>query len=133
MISDRYLKSRNCMYELVQINENARTNEAFRDRVFPVVLSCARIYQPIDRIPYICHWQEERKALEAGMREPDSLANLPELQEDLDFYEQARSTIDTLSKTLSDMKSTNLDMERDATLEDCLSNLFAAVMQKINE
>ena len=121
------------MYELVQINKNASDNEAFRDRVFPVVLSTAKIYQPRDRIQYVRHWQDERKALEADIRELDSLDNLPELQKDLDFYAQARTAIDTLSKTLSDMKSTNLDMERSATLEDCLSELFATVARKINE
>jgi internalin A len=133
VISDRYLKSRNCMYELIQINENARNNEAFRDRVFPVVLSTAKIYQPRDRIQYVRHWQDERKALEAEIRELDSLDNLPELQKDLDFYAQARTAIDTLAKTLSDMKTTNLDMERGATLEDCLKNLYEAVAEKINK
>jgi hypothetical protein len=38
VISDHYLKSRNCMYKLIQINQNSRDNEAFRDRVFLVVL-----------------------------------------------------------------------------------------------
>jgi internalin A len=133
VMSDRYLKSRNCMYELVQISENAEGNEAFRDRIFPVVLSSAKIYQPRDRIQYIKHWQEERKALEAEMRELDALDNLSELQKDLDFYAKARSTIDTLAKTLSDMKSTNLDMERGATLEDCLSELLDAVAQKMDQ
>jgi hypothetical protein len=46
---------------------------------------------------------------------------------------KARSTIDTLAKTLSDMKSTNLDMERGSSLEDCLSELLDAVAQKMNQ
>jgi internalin A len=131
VISDRYLKSRNCMYELVQISENARSSEALRDRIFPIVLSSAKIYDPRDRIQYIRHWQNERNALESDIRELDDLTHLSELQKDLEAYAQFRTTIDTLSKTLSDMKTINLDMERSATLNDRLADLFAAISQKL--
>ena len=49
VISDKYLRSPNCMFELVEIAENKQ----FYDRVFPVVLSDANIYDPLKRIEYI--------------------------------------------------------------------------------
>src|SRR5512138_1764588 len=59
VISDKYLRSPNCMFELVEIAENKQ----FHDRVFPVVLSDANIYDPIKRIEYVKHWEAKRKEL----------------------------------------------------------------------
>lgn len=56
VISDKYLKSPNCMYELVQIAKHGR----FYDRIFPIVLSDAGIYDPIQRIQYIKYWEGKR-------------------------------------------------------------------------
>src|SRR5215213_5077553 len=39
VVSDKYLRSENCMYELVEIAENKQ----FQDRIFPVVLGDANI------------------------------------------------------------------------------------------
>jgi internalin A len=44
-----------------------------------------------------------------------------------------RATLDTLTSFLYDMKSTNLDMERGGTWENCLSELFTIVAQKLKE
>ena len=49
VISDKYLKSPNCMFELVEITRN----KDFFDRVFPIVLADADIYNPVNRIRYI--------------------------------------------------------------------------------
>ena len=42
VVSDKYLRSPNCMFELVEIAEN----QQFHDRVFPIVLVDANIYDP---------------------------------------------------------------------------------------
>ena len=46
IISKAYLESENCMFELLQIAKHGE----FYDRIFPIVLSDAKIYKPIDRI-----------------------------------------------------------------------------------
>jgi hypothetical protein len=46
VLSDKYLKSENCMFELVEIAKHGN----FVDRIFPVVLSSANIYDPVTRI-----------------------------------------------------------------------------------
>jgi len=40
VISDKYLRSRNCMFELVEIAENKQ----FFDRIFPIILKDAAIW-----------------------------------------------------------------------------------------
>ena len=48
VISDRYLKSPNCMFELVEIAKN----EDFYNRIFPIVLPDAKIYDDENRLDY---------------------------------------------------------------------------------
>ena len=45
IISDKYLKSPNCMYELVEIAKN----KDIYSRIFPIVLGDADIYNPVNR------------------------------------------------------------------------------------
>jgi hypothetical protein len=45
VISDKYLRSPNCMFELVEIAEGKQ----FHDRIFPIVLNDADIYDPVKR------------------------------------------------------------------------------------
>lgn len=45
VVIDKYLRSPNCMFELVEIAEN----KGFHDRTFPVVLADADIYDPVKR------------------------------------------------------------------------------------
>jgi hypothetical protein len=49
VVSDKYLKSPNCMFELVEITKNKQLN----DRIFPVVLADADIYDPVKRLNYV--------------------------------------------------------------------------------
>ena len=132
VISDEYLRKRNCMYELVNIAENAGDNEALRDRIFPVVLPSAKIYDVIESMDYVSYWDQKIEALDTKLKQLKSSANLPRAQAELNLYTKIRAIIDTLTATLYDMKTINLDMERGATLEDCLGELLQAVEQKIN-
>ena len=59
VISDKYLRSPNCMFELVEIAEGKQ----FHDRVFPIVLSDANIYDPVKRLDYVRHWEVKREEL----------------------------------------------------------------------
>src|SRR4029453_8619851 len=60
VISDKYLKSENCMFELVEVAKA----ESLRERVFPLVLSSANIYKATGRIGYVQHWEEEIRSLD---------------------------------------------------------------------
>jgi internalin A len=55
VISDKYLKSPFCMYELLEISRN----EGLHDRLFPLVLEDAAIRSTADCLAYIRHWKKE--------------------------------------------------------------------------
>src|SRR5215207_11769049 len=59
VVSDKYLRSPNCMFELVEIAENKQ----FHDRVFPIVLADADIYNPVKRLRYVKYWESKRAEL----------------------------------------------------------------------
>src|SRR5262245_11368494 len=64
VVSDKYLRSPNCMFELVEIAENKQ----FHNRIFPIVLSDANIYDPVRRIEYVKYWEDKISELNNAMK-----------------------------------------------------------------
>lgn len=53
------------MYELLQIFRKAGSEaEAFREKIYPIVLEDAKIHDPFDRLDYVEYRQERCKRLE---------------------------------------------------------------------
>jgi hypothetical protein len=123
VISEKYLKSENCMFELVQIAKNGQ----FYDRIFPIVLADARIYKPIDRAKYIKYWDQQIQELNQALKSIDSAANLPSLYKDINLYTEIRNTIDGLIDILRDMNTLTPEMHSESNFEA----LFKAVERTI--
>jgi hypothetical protein len=105
VISDKYLRSPNCMFELVEIAEGKR----FHDRVFPIILLDANIYNPVKRLEYVKHWEMKRGELAQAMREVDP-ANLQGIREDMDLYDRIRDKVSGLTSILKDMNTLTPDL-----------------------
>src|SRR4051794_21152002 len=60
VISDKYLRSPYCMFELLEIHRNLN----FKERIFPIVLDDAKIFDPMARLQYFEYWQEKKKELD---------------------------------------------------------------------
>ncbi|UKO97556.1 COR domain-containing protein [Nostoc sp. UHCC 0870] len=123
VISDKYLKSPNCMFELVQIAKNGN----FYDRIFPIVLEDAQIYKPTERIKYIKHWENEIKELNEAMKGVD-LANMQGFREDIDLYTEIRHTIAELTNRLKDMNTLTPDIHSESEFEQ----LLQAIVQRLD-
>ena len=124
VISDKYLRSPNCMFELVEIAEGKQ----FHDRIFPVVLNDANIYDPVKRIEYVKHWEVKRAELADAMRTLDP-ANLQGIRGDMDLYDRIRDRISGLTSTLKDMNTLTPDMHRDSNFND----LYTAIERRMKE
>ena len=125
VISDKYFKSRNCMFELVQVAKN----ENFYDRIFPIVLSDAKIYDPSDRADYVLHWQAESHKLEAKIKQLSSSANVPSLRRSIDEYAEFRATIDELTDIIQNMNTLTADIHSKSDFEVLLN----AIENRLNE
>lgn len=124
VISEKYLKSENCMFELLQVAKNGE----FTGRIFPIVLEDARIYKAIDRIRYVEHWEKQLKELDAAMKGV-SAANMDGFREDIDLYDEIRDNLPRLSDILKDMNTLTPELHRQSGFKE----LIDAVMAKLEE
>lgn len=69
VISDKYLRSQYCMFELLEIYRNAYEDSNFDERLFPIVLSEARIHDVLDRSGYTAIWVDKRNQIDTRVKE----------------------------------------------------------------
>jgi len=118
VISDKYLKSRNCMFELVEI---ARNKDLY-DRIFPIVLGDADIYDPVNRIKYIKHWEDKIRELDTAMKSVSG-ANLQGVREELDCYDEIRDNVSNLTFFLNDMNTLTAEIQENSNFVSLISEL----------
>ena len=102
LISDSYLKSANCMYEVLEVMRDRN----YRDKIFPAVIYSG-IYNPVTRAKYVKHWQDEFKELENTLKEIN-VQNLGKLNEDLKRRQDISSNIAEFLDVVSDMNNPNI-------------------------
>jgi len=124
VISDKYLRSPNCMFELVEIAEN----RDFHDRTFPVVLADADIYDPVKRIGYVKYWEQKRTELAEAMKSVDP-ANLQGIREEMDLYDRIRDKVSGLTSILKDMNTLTPEMHWGSDFDE----LYDAILKRVEE
>lgn len=118
VISEKYLRSENCMFELVEIAKA----QSLRERVFPIVLSDANIYKAVGRVEYVRHWEDEIQKLDAALKgvRGDNLTNL---QEDLNIYAEIRQLFDGITNTLRDMNALTPDQHEGSGFDELIQRI----------
>lgn len=119
VISDKYLRSKSCMFEMQSIYKN----KDFQKRIFPIVLEDAKIYDPITRADYNIFWQKEKTALQTKYDEIKDKSFTGELLEDLNNYDDFRRIIDEITKMLSNMNTLTPDMLKGNEFIELMSEL----------
>jgi len=125
VISNKYLRSKNCMYELVQIAEN----KEFADRIFPIILSDAKIYDASDRIDYVQYWENEKAKLNKKYNELSDKAKTDYILRELSDIDDFRDAIDELTNTLKNMNTLTPAMHRDSDF----STLYEQIVERMNQ
>lgn len=97
LISSNYLKSPNCMYEVMEVLSNSE----YKNRILSIVTPDADIYNPISKAGYIKYWEEETKRLEEAIK-PLKLVNTTELTADLRKYKSIEIGISSFLDLVSD-------------------------------
>lgn len=103
LISDSYLKSANCMYEVLEVMRDRN----YRDKIFPAVVYSG-IYDPIIRIDYVKYWEDEFIKLKEKLDEL-SVQNLGRLPEDLKRRQDISSNVADFLDVVSDMNNPNIE------------------------
>lgn len=99
LISDAYLKSANCMYEVLELMKDRN----YRNKIFPAITNAA-IYKPVNRARYVKHWENEFIQLEKELKKI-SVENLGNLNEDLKTYQNIASSMAEFLDVISDMNN----------------------------
>lgn len=115
IISDNYLKSFNCMYEVLEVMKEKN----YENKIFPVVVESS-IYPTAGRIPYIKYWQDKFKELQGQVSQIDAV-NAGNLIEDLKRTQHIVLSMDDFLAKVSDMNNPNI------------SNVNQAIESKLKE
>lgn len=121
IVSNKYLHSEYCMFELLQIYKNNQ----FLHRIFPIVLDEVTIAKSTDRLELVKYWESQSKELENKIRELDSLSYIEGITEDLDLYKNIRNQIAKLTNILRDINTLNIRLHSEEN--------FASLVQQIKE
>jgi len=124
VISEKYLKSPNCCFELVQIAKHGD----FADRIFPIIFADAKIYDPADRLRFVEHWEKKKDELDEVMKRV-SAANMEGFREDIDLYAEIRALLPKLIDVLKNMNTLTPELHQ----QSGFSEIFNAVMAKLEE
>jgi tetratricopeptide (TPR) repeat protein len=125
VISDKYLKSKNCMFELLKIAKNG----SFYNRIFPIVLQDAKIYDAVERLQYIHYWDEKIDRLNQGIKEVKELTNLQGITDEINLYRNIRNEISKLTDTLQNMNTLTVE----AHVKTDFNDIITAIEQQLNE
>lgn len=102
LISDKYLKSFNCMYEVLEVMKE----QNYKNRIFPAVLE-TRIYDASCRVEYVKYWQDKYKELNIQMSQID-MVNASGLIDDLKRTQNIAASMSEFLSLVSDMNNPNI-------------------------
>lgn len=102
IVSDSYLKSKNCMFEVTEMMKERE----YADRIFPAVVETG-IYDPLVRAGYINYWQRECDKLEAAVKGLDP-ANAVELTADLKRFKNIVSSVGEFLSLVADRNNPDI-------------------------
>lgn len=123
VISNKYLRSVNCMFELIEIFKN----DHFYERIFPVVLDEVNIYDPSERVRLMKYWEDRTESLNEEIRELKDFTNMQGVTDDLNLNAEIRDNIARLTNILKDTNTLSLDQLVNSNFEP----LYKAIVKKI--
>ena len=130
LISDRYLKSRNCLYEVLETIKDRR----FQDRLAYIVLSDndskwledtsdkigAKVYAVQDQAQYTIFWRNKEKELRNQIEEIGDPAYTIELSKELKHIQKILLDLQDLLSFLSEYKGLSLQNHLDTSFNEML-------------
>ncbi|MCB0658684.1 MAG: toll/interleukin-1 receptor domain-containing protein [Saprospiraceae bacterium] len=123
ILSNKYLHSEYCMFELLQIYNNER----FMDRIFPVVLDEVNIAKSTERIELVKYWENQSFELEEKIRELRSLSYIEGITDDLNLYGDIRKNIAKLTYILRDINTLNIRLHTEENFQSLVRQIQDAL------
>ncbi|HTE24162.1 toll/interleukin-1 receptor domain-containing protein [Flavitalea sp.] len=107
VISDKYLKSHNCMFELLTIYRRSNSDaDEMKKKIFPLFLDDVKIFDGLQISNHTTFWENKHRELEEEIRKGGS--NRAEISGDLSTYREIASNTARLMGILADMNASDL-------------------------
>jgi TIR domain len=119
IIGDKYLKSENCMFEMLEIKNNGQ----IYDRIFPIVMADAKIYDEIDRIDYLNYWDNKTAELQQKIKTIQNPVGIGKVIEKINQYNDIRRIIDDITDMLRNMNTLTLTMHTESNYEYIIKSI----------
>lgn len=101
LISDSFLKSPNCMYEILELAKD----ESYKARTLQVILKDANIFRPLGKLEYVDYWQSEINKLKKLLKRNIVVSNQKEVRKDIKHYQSIIENIYEFISFISDEKN----------------------------
>jgi tetratricopeptide (TPR) repeat protein len=105
LISNSYLNSPNCMYEVLELLKD----ENFETKILPIILPKTKIFKPKEQIEIIKYWENEIELLNNNLRELNSLANINEILENINHFTEIRKSISFFISKIKDLNAKSFE------------------------
>lgn len=116
VLSDAYLSSKYCMYELV----NTYRKKDFEKRIFPIVLNDAKIFDAQGLLGYKQHWKKKIEELDAKAKDSSDYETI---REELNLFKQIHDSFDEIFKVLPDMKAVVQNDAEQSKFDDFITEI----------
>lgn len=118
ILSDKYLHSENCMFELTEIAKNGK----FYDRIFPIIMPDANFYKVTERMKLVKHWQDQLAEINATAKELD-MDNIEEFMPEYKMYKEIQENFGTLTTFLKDLNTLTPQIHIDEGFETLIEEI----------
>ncbi len=82
LISDAFLKSANCMFEVMELLKD----EDYKKRILPILIGDVSLNNSLARLHYVKYWENEIEKLNKSIKSLNNISNIDGLIEELKHY-----------------------------------------------
>ena len=123
LISEKYMKSLNCMYEVLQMLKYPN----YQDRIFPILTSDAKIYESNKILKYLVYWEEKINNLDNEARMLSNIAYAAPIFEDIELMNEIRRSLARFGNEIGNLNVLTPEIHKDSNFE----SLIESIEQKI--
>jgi internalin A len=124
VISDKYLRSEYCMYELFRIYRNcADRPDRFLSKVIPLILPDAKVDSPVNRFQRAIHWTKQEEELKPLIEDNVGIVGTELFRKFRLMGEFARSTSDMLEYLVDKLQPRDFERQAREGFKEVLSQI----------
>lgn len=121
VVSDKYLKSRNCMYEIMELLKN----NDYKNKIYPIVLESAyKIYDAVATVEYYEFWDNKINELNQTIKTIQTAKNIKRVYEEINHCENIRNSIDDFIDTIQNMNALTLEQHINENFKSLIDELI---------